>query len=57
MMGGTDMSIMWTQESLLSHVIVTGKKKSLLHNAYKATDGWDMSAISGSVKQANETCN
>jgi len=29
MMGGTDMSIMWTQESLLSHVIVTGKKKNL----------------------------
>ena len=60
MMGGIRMSIVWTQESLLSHVIVTGKKKSPLHNAHKATDGWDMSAIQHQAEQhnnANETCN
>ena len=59
MMGWIRMSIMWTQESLLSHVVVTSKKKTLSQNAYKATDGWDMSRLQhqeGQYNNANETC-
>jgi len=36
------------------------KKESLLHNSYKATDGWDMSGIkhqAGQHNNANEKCN
>jgi len=61
MMGGIRMSIMWTQESLLSHIIVTGKKKNIsITQAYKATYGWDMNPIqhqAGQHNNANETCN